>query len=212
VRRDCWCKSVLNSFDAGPRRCEIQAHAKKHKAGTPPNAENGTVEVSPSGQKKASTASLVLEAFCHRKRAFDCREEWTDTAESDSDQPATLPAGTRCKILLLTSLSASKSKRGDAVQARLLEPVLVNSQVVLPAGSLIKGKVGDENSAQMVTPGRISVPDFHRPHSSRRHAFPDRGLARGDGVRRQIAHPDGCGRATCTENDRARLGWPSVWG
>ncbi len=38
-------------------------------------------------------------------------------------------------------MSASKSKPGDAVQARLLEPVLLDSKVVLPAGSLIEGKV-----------------------------------------------------------------------
>jgi hypothetical protein len=38
-------------------------------------------------------------------------------------------------------VSASKSKPGDLVQARLIEPVLVNSRVVLPAGSLFQGEV-----------------------------------------------------------------------
>jgi hypothetical protein len=38
-------------------------------------------------------------------------------------------------------VSASKSKRGDVVQARLLEPVMSNARVMLPAGSLIEGKV-----------------------------------------------------------------------
>jgi hypothetical protein len=38
-------------------------------------------------------------------------------------------------------VSASKSKPGDLVQGRLLEPVFLNSRVVLPAGTLIEGKV-----------------------------------------------------------------------
>jgi hypothetical protein len=52
-----------------------------------------------------------------------------------------LPAGTRCKILLLGDVSASKSKAGDVIQARLLEPVILNSTVILPAGSVFEGKV-----------------------------------------------------------------------
>jgi hypothetical protein len=47
----------------------------------------------------------------------------------------------RCKILLLGDVSASKSKPGDPIQARLLEPVLLNSHVALPAGTLFEGKV-----------------------------------------------------------------------
>jgi hypothetical protein len=55
--------------------------------------------------------------------------------------PLTVPAGTKCKILLLNNVSASKSKSGDVVQGRLLEPVILDSQVVLPAGSLFEGEV-----------------------------------------------------------------------
>src|SRR5205814_23702 len=61
--------------------------------------------------------------------------------ENDFSGLETLPAGTACKILLLGNVSASKSKAGDAIQARLIEPVLVNSRVVLPAGSLFQGRV-----------------------------------------------------------------------
>ena len=38
-------------------------------------------------------------------------------------------------------MSASKNKVGDVVQARLLEPVLENARVVLPAGTLFEGRV-----------------------------------------------------------------------
>jgi hypothetical protein len=55
--------------------------------------------------------------------------------------PVTLAAGTAAKIILLGGVSASKSHPGDLLQARLVEPVLVDSKVVLPEGTLLKGKV-----------------------------------------------------------------------
>jgi hypothetical protein len=62
-------------------------------------------------------------------------------AESDSAAPESIPAGTHCKVLLITPLSASKSRAEDIVSARLLEPLFVNSRAVLPAGTLLTGKV-----------------------------------------------------------------------
>jgi hypothetical protein len=53
----------------------------------------------------------------------------------------TLAAGTAAKIILLGEVSASKSRPGDLFQARLVEPVLVDSKVVLPEGTLLRGKV-----------------------------------------------------------------------
>jgi len=55
--------------------------------------------------------------------------------------PVTLVAGTAAKVILLGGVSASKSHPGDLLQARLVEPVLVDSKVVLPEGTLLKGKV-----------------------------------------------------------------------
>jgi len=55
--------------------------------------------------------------------------------------PVTLVAGTRAKIILLGGVSASKSRPGDLFQARLVEPVRLNSRVVLPEGTLLGGKV-----------------------------------------------------------------------
>ena len=52
-----------------------------------------------------------------------------------------LPAGTTCRVLLLEGISASKSHIGDEVHARLLEPIMFDSQVVIPAGSLFEGRV-----------------------------------------------------------------------
>ena len=54
---------------------------------------------------------------------------------------ATLAAGTQAKIMLLGGVSASKSRPGDAFQARLSEPVRLDSQVVLPEGTMFDGIV-----------------------------------------------------------------------
>lgn len=55
--------------------------------------------------------------------------------------PLTLAAGTPAKIILLGGVSASKSHPGDLFQARLVEPVVVDSKVALPEGTLLTGKV-----------------------------------------------------------------------
>ena len=55
--------------------------------------------------------------------------------------PEGLPTGTACRVLLLNAISASKSHSGEPVQALLLEPVVLNSRVALPAGTLFEGNV-----------------------------------------------------------------------
>ena len=118
---------------------EVHAQAKKNK-GPQLVEEHGTVEVSKSNVKQPVAPVMVLEAFGIDAPAINPEK----SADGDSDKAApmaALPTGTLCKILLLSDVSASKSKPGDVVQARLLEPVLLNSRVVLPAGSLIEGKV-----------------------------------------------------------------------
>jgi hypothetical protein len=135
------------------RKREVQAQAKKKKPGQQAD-EAGAVEVSKSGglygSGKLAAPMMVLEAFgaepekrSSMSPAGAASSEPRSELQSEPDLPGleTLPAGTACKILLLGDVSASKSKPGDVVQARLLEPLLVNSRVVLPAGSLFQGKV-----------------------------------------------------------------------
>ena len=111
---------------------EIRARAKRPKSDPSPDS-HGAVEVAKSNGKSKAPMTMVLEA----NSASDF------IAETDSTPPltGTIPAGTACKILLLGDVSASKSKPGDAVHARLLEPVLVDSKIMLPAGTIVTGKV-----------------------------------------------------------------------
>lgn len=63
----------------------------------------------------------------------------------------TLAAGTEAKILLLGSVSASGSHAGDQVEAKVIQPVRLNSQVVLPEGTLIEGTVVKSKAPRMLS-------------------------------------------------------------
>ena len=142
VAQDTVESSLQVSLISVSRMREVHATARKDKSGQQPFGENGAVAISQSNAKKPATPTLVLEASGFddaASRAYEKNE--TDSTEPDSPRPDMVPAGTHCRILLLGSVSASKSKPGDTVQARLLQPVLVNSKVILPAGTLMEGKV-----------------------------------------------------------------------
>jgi hypothetical protein len=125
------------------RKREVHAQAKKKKPGQPADATDA-VEVNKSGglygPAKPAAPTMVLEAsVVEEVKPSSASTERGSSA--DLLGPETLPAGTACKILLLGDVSASKSNPGDLVEARLIEPVFLNSRVVLPAGTLIEGKV-----------------------------------------------------------------------
>jgi len=121
---------------------EVRAQAKKKGSGP----QSGNVEVSTSnaaaGAQKAAPPTMILEAFqTENPGSSSAGANGASSSVPDLSGIEALPAGTTCKILLLGNVSASKNKPGDAVQARVIEPVLMNSRVVLPAGTLIEGNV-----------------------------------------------------------------------
>jgi hypothetical protein len=120
------------------RMREIRPKAKKVKSSQqPPEKNAATSKMTPA------TPTMILEAMAQESQPSMSNkvEQQENSDRADSDSPETLPAGTHCKILLLGNVSASKSNVGDIVKARLLEPLLLNSKVVVPAGSLFDGKV-----------------------------------------------------------------------
>jgi hypothetical protein len=50
--------------------------------------------------------------------------------------------GTEVRLRLLTSLNTAISKSGDPFVAEVIEPVTMDSQVILPAGARVRGTVG----------------------------------------------------------------------
>jgi len=117
------------------------AHRKKGVGATLSPASASPVASAsnqPDGSYQIAGPVMSLEA---REEADNSSVEVPDPGLTLSPSDATLAAGTACRILLLQDVSASRSHAGDAVQARLLEPVELNSRVVLPAGSLFEGAV-----------------------------------------------------------------------
>jgi hypothetical protein len=80
---------------------------------------------------------LYLEAY----RTGDEPLASSGWSHSGSSASSTLLAGTVCRVLLLEDVSASKSHVGDQIHARLLEPLLSDSQIVIPAGSVFDGRI-----------------------------------------------------------------------
>jgi len=69
-----------------------------------------------------------------------------------TNQPVTVPEGTRAEFLLLTELRASERKQGDAFQARLVEPIFqADGHLLMPEGTLLDGHI-----ARLEHPRRMS--------------------------------------------------------
>ncbi len=77
----------------------------------------------------------------------------TPDGESSASQTdaVTLSAGTKAKIILLGGVSAGKSRPGDSFQARVVEPVRLDSRVLLPEGTLLQGTVVKSTPPRMLS-------------------------------------------------------------
>jgi hypothetical protein len=117
------------------RMKEIWSPAAK-TASPSPAPHSGTPQPHPA-PSSTGTPVLYLEAHLNADQAL----HYSDLSQTPMATSGTAPAGTLCRVLLLNSLSGAKSHAGDPIQARLLEPVIVDSHVLLPAGSLFEGKV-----------------------------------------------------------------------
>jgi hypothetical protein len=129
--------SLQVSVIAARRMRKVQAQARKS---TQTENEHGAVVTGKSNQKQKPPFNMVLEATEPGDLVSPISHG--ESAPGPTSLPkGTLPIGTRLKVVLLGDASASKSKPGDLIQARLLEPVILNSTIALPAGSLLEGKV-----------------------------------------------------------------------
>jgi hypothetical protein len=63
------------------------------------------------------------------------------TAGQAQTVPETVPAGTRLRARVETTLSTKTARTGDGVESILIEPVKVSGHVVLPKGTYFAGRV-----------------------------------------------------------------------
>jgi hypothetical protein len=159
------------------RETEIRAARSKGKKNAQPDANATTSAEASAGPavstKKSTGPIVILEA---ESPAATLTTSGATSGESLSDTaspgPVTLAAGTGAKIILLGGVSASRSRPGDLFQARLVEPVRLDSKVVLPEGTLLGGKVVSRTPPRMLSragslllvftdltvPGRAKIP------------------------------------------------------
>jgi hypothetical protein len=157
------------------RETEIRARSKT-KAGKPSSAaanptalpadtgaEAGSKDTRPAASRSKSLGPvLTLEAANPTEALMLSRQAPGANSSSESlsgenapptasSSPMTLAAGTGAKLILLGGVSASKSRPGDSFQARLVEPVRLDSKVILPEGTLLEGKVVSRTPPRMLS-------------------------------------------------------------
>src|SRR5262245_54397635 len=71
-------------------------------------------------------------------------------ATGDAKAVLVVPVGTVIPINLTSRISTKHAREGDGIYAQTAVPIAVNDQIVIPAGSFIRGKVG-----HVEQPGRI---------------------------------------------------------
>jgi hypothetical protein len=62
-------------------------------------------------------------------------------ATSDGGKQLAIPAGTEVPVALKQAISTKNAREGDAVYAETTFPVVVNSRVLVPAGTYVQGKI-----------------------------------------------------------------------
>jgi hypothetical protein len=81
-----------------------------------------------------------------------------------------LAAGTRLRVILDTSITSKTSRVGDGVEVRLIEPVKLREQVVLPADTYLAGRVAavrtgnrkqKAHATLRLSFDKITLPDGH---------------------------------------------------
>lgn len=66
------------------------------------------------------------------------------------DETITIPIGTRLEVRLMTALSSRASQEGDPFSGRIVEPIFIGGEEVIPAGSTLEGRV-----TYVKDPGRV---------------------------------------------------------
>jgi hypothetical protein len=130
---------------------EVDVHAKPKKSAK----STHTTETSKAPASESSELTAEKRAKGKAATVATLEAEMLTPQEAPSTsvmrEPVTLAAGTEAKIILLGDVSASKSHAGDSIQARIVEPVRLGSEVVLPEGTLLDGTIVKTRPPRMLS-------------------------------------------------------------
>src|SRR4029079_14305855 len=71
-------------------------------------------------------------------------------ADKELKPPLVVPTGTTIPVAIINRISTKTAKDGDGVYVRTVFPVTVNNEIVIPAGSHIRGKLTEVHQAGRV--------------------------------------------------------------
>jgi len=69
------------------------------------------------------------------------QDSQTQTQAAETDNNAIIKAGENFAIELIDPIESQNAKQGDDVSAKLLFPIEINDEVIIPEGSIVKGKI-----------------------------------------------------------------------
>ena len=135
-------------------RAESRKKSTKASAGSA-KTPDATVKAASSADKSASTAKGRPAGLTANLQAFVNTAAFATESGSQASlapgETMTVPAGTQAKVILMEAVSASGSHEGDTFRARLIEPISVSSTFVLPAGSVLEGRVAKAQKPRMMS-------------------------------------------------------------
>jgi hypothetical protein len=110
---------------------------------------NREVEIEPKPKKQSGSTSSQAAHPTKTRRDLGPLVTLTASTQANADSSVnaaapvsvTIPSGTQAKVILLGDISASKNRAKDSFQARLVEPVFLDSKILLPEGTLFQGTV-----------------------------------------------------------------------
>jgi hypothetical protein len=114
------------SLVSATREVEIEPKPKKQSGSTP-----GVARSTKTRRELGPLVTLTASTQANPNNSVNPR----------LPESRTIPSGTQAKVILLGDISASKNHARDSFQARLVEPVFLESRVLLPEGTLFEGTI-----------------------------------------------------------------------
>jgi hypothetical protein len=164
---------------------EGDASTQAPPGSTPPAATETPVATPSASETPAPTTSTSSAATGTETGITDTSTPTTTTTTTSTDAAAApaaggekvlqgyiriVPSGTKCPIIMDSAVDSDTSQEGDEFAARTAEDLTIDGSTVVPAGSVIKGRIARLNAPKRVSRSgsvalkfdTITTPDGHQ--------------------------------------------------
>ena len=119
----------------------------------PPTAHMEAAPTSPEDQDYVQHPGLVSRPSASADSSADNSNDEADIVTSVPSGPNQLPEGTTLTVSLDQQLSTASTQPGAIFSARVVQPVMKNSRIVIPVGSTVTGRVTSVYAGRRITGG-----------------------------------------------------------